>query len=58
MITTQTERDRNNLDPSWRGLYKTGGISGILTGALLIISMVLLFTTPQAPSSGAEGCLP
>ena len=43
--------------PSWRGLYKVGGVSGVLTGVLLIISMVLIFTTPQAPSSGGSATL-
>lgn len=57
MFTTQTERYPNNRDPSWRSLYKAGGVCGILTGVLLIISMVLLFTTPQAPNSGGAAIL-
>jgi hypothetical protein len=44
-------------DPSWRGLYKVGGISGVLVGILFIINIVLLFTTPQAPSSGGAATL-
>ena len=44
-------------DASWRSLYKVGGVSGVLTGVLLIISMVLIFTTPQAPSSGGSATL-
>jgi uncharacterized membrane protein len=44
-------------DPSWRGLYKAGGISGVLIGVLVIISSVLLFTTPQAPNSGGAATL-
>ena len=44
-------------DPSWRGLYKVGGISGVLVGILFIINVVLLFTTPQAPSSGGAATL-
>ncbi len=45
------------LDPSWRGLYKAGGVSGVLVGILFIINIVLLFTTPQAPSSGGAATL-
>jgi hypothetical protein len=44
-------------DPSWRGLYKTGGVLGVLIGVLLIIALVLLSTTPQAPSSGGAATL-
>jgi hypothetical protein len=44
-------------DPSWSGLYKAGGVSGVLVGILFIINIVLLFTTPQAPSSGGVAYL-
>ena len=44
-------------DPSWRGLYKAGGVSGVLVGILVILNIVLLFTTPQAPSSGGAATL-
>jgi len=45
------------LDPSWRGLYKAGGVSGVLVGILFILAIVLAFTTPQAPSSGGAATL-
>jgi hypothetical protein len=57
MITSETDQDRNKPDPSWRDLYKVGGISGVLMGVLVIISMVLVFTTPQTPSSGGVATL-
>ncbi len=41
-------------DPSWRGLYRAGGISGVLFIVLTIVSIVLVFTKPLPQSlSGA-----
>ncbi len=42
-------------DPSWRGLYKAGGVSGVLVGVLYIVATVLVFIMPQPPSFG-RGC--
>jgi hypothetical protein len=44
-------------DPSWRGLYRAGGISGILFVVLTIVSIVLVFTKPLQPSSGGAATL-
>lgn len=44
-------------DPSWRGLYRAGGFSGILAGAIYIVAAVLIFTTPSPPISGGEQTL-
>jgi hypothetical protein len=33
------------VDSNWKSLYKAGGISGILTGVLFIITMILIATT-------------
>jgi Domain of unknown function (DUF4386) len=44
-------------DPSWRGLYKAGGVSGVLVGVLYIVATVLVFIMPQPPSSGGAATL-
>ena len=44
-------------DPSWRGLYRAGGISAILIGVLFIVAIVFIAITPQAPSSGGISTL-
>src|SRR5437016_289953 len=44
-------------DPSWRGLYRTGGVSAALYVVLIIIPLVLLATTPQPPLSGGAATL-
>ncbi len=44
-------------DPSWRGLYRAGGVSGILFIVLTIVSIVLVFTKPLQPSSGGAATL-
>jgi len=44
-------------DPSWRGLYRAGGISGVLFIVLTIVSIVLVFTKPLQPSSGGAETL-
>ena len=56
-MTSIFRKPEGEVDPSWRGLYKAGGVSGVLIGALLIISMVLVFITPQAPGSGGAETL-
>ena len=56
-VGRSSEEAEASPDPSWRGLYKAGGVSGVLIGILVIISSVLLFTTPQAPSSGGAATL-
>jgi uncharacterized protein DUF4386 len=44
-------------DPSWRGLYRVGGISAVLYVVLSIITLVLLIITPPAPSSDGAAIL-
>jgi len=40
-------------DPSWRGLYRAGGVSALLYVVLTFaIPVVLGFITPQPPSAG------
>jgi hypothetical protein len=45
-------------DPSWRGLYRAGGVSAVLFVVLTIVSFVLAFITPQPQSSGGSLMLP
>src|SRR5437764_14942051 len=44
-------------DPSWRDLYRAGGVSAFLYIVLLIVPIVLIFTTPQPPISGGAATL-
>ncbi len=44
-------------DPSWRGLYRAGGVSVALFVVLIIVSIVLLIITPPAPISGGAATL-
>ena len=45
-------------DPSWRVLYRAGGVSAVLFVLLTIVSLVLAFVTPQPQSSGGSLMLP
>lgn len=44
-------------DPSWKELYRAGGISSALFVALIIVSLVLEFTTPRQPAAGGAATL-
>jgi hypothetical protein len=44
-------------DPSWRGLYRAGGVAAALYVVLILIPLVLLATTPQPPLSGGAATL-
>ena len=44
--------------PSWRGLYRAGGVSAVLFVVLTIVSFVLAFITPQPQSSSGSLMLP
>ena len=44
-------------DPTWRGLYRAGGVSAVLYVVLPIIALVLLIITPPVPSSGGAATL-
>jgi len=61
MQTTSVRRtlreDVASPDPSWRGLYRAGGISAFLYIVLLIVPIVLIFTTKQPPISGGAATL-
>lgn len=44
-------------DPSWKDLYRAGGISGLLVGVIYIGALILIFTTPSPPTSGGVATL-
>ena len=44
-------------DPSWRGLYRAGSVSAALFVVLVIVPLVLIFTTSQPPISGGAATL-
>jgi hypothetical protein len=44
-------------DPSWRSLYRIGGICAILAGVLYIAALVLDFIVPPAPLSDGAATL-
>ena len=44
-------------DPSWRGLYRAGGVSAALYVILIIVPLVLLIITSPPPSSGGAATL-
>ena len=44
-------------DPSWRGLYRAGGVSAVLYVVFNIGALVLLIITPPVPSSGGAATL-
>jgi hypothetical protein len=46
-----------SLDPSWRELYRAGGVSGMLFVALIAISLALEFMTPRQPEAGGAATL-
>ncbi len=44
-------------DPSWRGLYRAGGVSAALAGVLYIVALVLDFSMPPVPTAGGVATL-
>lgn len=44
-------------DPSWRELYRAGGISAALFVVLIIVPLVLINTMPQPPIAGGAATL-
>ena len=44
-------------DPSWRSLYRAGGICAVLAGVLYIAALALDFIVPPAPVSGGAATL-
>ncbi len=44
-------------DPSWRGLYRVGGVSAFLYIVLLIVPIALIFTIQQPPASDGAAIL-
>jgi hypothetical protein len=44
-------------DASWRDLYRAGGVSSAVFVALIVVSLVLEFTTPRPPEAGGAATL-
>lgn len=44
-------------DASWRDLYRAGGISSAVFLSLIVVSLVLEFTTPRPPNTGGAATL-
>ena len=44
-------------DPSWRDLYRAGGVAGLLVGVIYIVAAILIFTTPSPPTAGGAETL-
>jgi hypothetical protein len=44
-------------DPSWRDLYRAGGVAGLLAGVMYIVAAILIFTTPSVPTAGGAETL-
>ncbi len=61
MKTLSVERSSREVeaapDPSWRGLYRVGAVSAALYVVLVIVPLVLMFTTPQPPLAGGAATL-
>ena len=61
METLRVERASKEVvaspDPSWRDLYRIGSGSAALFVVLVIVPLVLIFTTPQPPISGGAATL-
>ena len=60
METTRVKTMKDAIaspDPSWRGLYRVGRVSAFLYIVLLIVPVVLIFTTQQPPTSDGAAML-
>jgi hypothetical protein len=44
-------------DPSWRALYAVGSAAALLYVVMIVVPLVLVFTSPQPPMSGGEAVL-
>ena len=47
----------NSPDPSWRALYAVGSAAALLYVVMIVVPLVLVFTSPQPPTSGGEAVL-
>lgn len=44
-------------DPSWRDLYRIGGVSALLATLAYVVAVVVEFSGPEAPASGGAATL-
>ena len=54
IVRTQTTAE---LPASWSSLYRAGAVSALLYVALVVVPIVLVFTTPQPPATGGADVL-
>ena len=61
MKTSGIERQQASVsagpDPSWRDLYRVGGIAALLSTVLYVVATVTTVVVPPAPTSGAAAIL-
>ena len=46
-----------NAEPTWRELYRAGGVSAIIAATAYIVAVVVEFTLPSVPTSGGAAIL-
>lgn len=56
-MTSSPQVAAGGPDPSWNDLYKAGGISALIVGALYAAATILLFAVPLQPTSGGAATL-
>ena len=44
-------------EPTWRDLYRAGGLSAFLTSLSYVLALVIVFTLPPAPTTGGAATL-
>ena len=49
--------DQASPDPTWRGLYRAGGVCAVLAGVLYIVAIVLDFSMQPVPTAGGAATL-
>jgi len=55
--TSKAEATMSKTEQSWKSLFMTCGILSFLYTALVVLPLVLIFTTPQPPSTGGLAVL-
>lgn len=61
MTTLALERETTGAaaapDPTWRDLYRAGGLSAFLTTLSYVLALVIVFTLPPIPTTGGAATL-
>jgi hypothetical protein len=56
-VPQRPEPPATGPDPTWRDLYRAGGIAALLATVAYVAALVLTFTVPEAPTSGGAATL-